>query len=199
MSREKSQFLSGFGTALQIFKAIADAVLEAGGSDDDLRRVLSDKGLATKIAKVIVNELFFYKVTVDYKQTVIQMIQAGKYDWINDDITAERFPIQGEGEKEVEVTLFHFGWKISSETAISAMDKAGYRPATIEELLALGSSHPRLQGQFPVMALGSAWQDSDRGRCIPCLDWGSSGRSLGLRWFETSDWREYCRFAAVRK
>lgn len=54
MARKKSEFLGALGTTFQIFKTIADAVMEAGGSDDDLRKVLSpSNGLAKNLALVI--------------------------------------------------------------------------------------------------------------------------------------------------
>lgn len=53
MARKKSEFLGSLGTTFQIFKTIADAVMEEGGSDDDLRKVLQTNGLARKVALVI--------------------------------------------------------------------------------------------------------------------------------------------------
>jgi len=37
MARKKSEFLSAFGTAFEIWKAIIEAVTARGGTDDDLR------------------------------------------------------------------------------------------------------------------------------------------------------------------
>ncbi len=198
MSRERSQFLSSSGIAFQIFKTIADEVLAAGGNDDDLRRVLSDKELATKIARVIMDGPQCLKVMVDYGQTLRKMVLAGEYDRVNDDITSKHFPVRGSGRKEVEITLFHFNRLISSGDAIAQMAKAGYRPALAEELLALGVAYKKLQKQFPIVALGSVWRNPDGGRDMPCLDWWDGlGRYLGLGWFEY-DWNGRCRFAAVR-
>jgi len=54
MARKKSEFLGSLGTTFQIFKTIADAVMEEGGSDDDLRKVLQPGNcLATDLGKVI--------------------------------------------------------------------------------------------------------------------------------------------------
>jgi hypothetical protein len=199
MSREKSEFLSSFGIAFQIFKAIADAVLGLGGTDQDLRRILTDKSLRERIAKIIVSEVRqVFKVTVDYSKSLAEMIKAGHYGWVNDAIVADHFPVQGEGQNEVEVALFHFNRNISSDDAIAEMEKAGYRPARIEELLALGASQPELQKEFPIVALGSVWQDPDGDRDVPYLFCGDAKRGLDLRWFE-SDWGVLYRFAAVRK
>lgn len=139
-----------------------------------------------------------FPVVVDYTQTLKQMISAGKYDWANDNITAEHFPINGTGKEENDITLFHFNRSISSNDAIAEMDKAGFRSATIEELLALGASQPELQKQFPIVALGSVWPSPGGIRYVPCLAWDGYRRDLRLDWFE-SGWDESCRFAAVCK
>jgi hypothetical protein len=198
MSRENSEFLSGFGTAFQIFKAISDAVLAAGGNDNNLRQVLSDKNLVSKIANLIVGERNVFRVVVDYGQVLVEMIQAGKYDWINNDITSDHFPITGTGQKEEEITLFHFNRSISSDDAIVEMAKKGFRPADPPEILALGAEHPELQKQFPIVALGSPWRDPGGLRHVVYLDRDDARRPLDLVWFER-DWIGDWRFAAVRK
>lgn len=54
MARKKSEFLGSLGTTFQIFKTIADAVMEEGGGDDDLRKILlPSNGLAKNLALVI--------------------------------------------------------------------------------------------------------------------------------------------------
>lgn len=139
-----------------------------------------------------------YKLLVNYDQTLAEMILAGRYDWVNSDITAEHFPVTGEGEKSVEVTLFHFDRPIISEDAIREMDQAGFRPARIEELLALGAAQPDLQREFPIVELGSVWVGRGGCRDAGYLDCRGSKRELVLHWFD-SGWDGHCRFAAIRK
>lgn len=202
MSREKSEFLSGFGTAFQIFKAISDAVLAAGGNDNDLRRVLSDKDLAPKIADLIVKADMetknVFRVVVDYAKSLEEMIEAGRYGTVDDDITSDHFLITGSGQKEVEITLFCFNRLISSTSVITEMKKEGFRPADPPELLALGTEHPELQTQFTIVALG--FSQRVRGeRNVLYLDRDLRRRSLGLALFDGGDWGEDDRFAAIRK
>ena len=142
--------------------------------------------------------LAVYKVVVDYYNlSLAQMIEAGKYYWVNDDITAEHFPVKGES-KQVEITLLHFDRYISSDEAVKEIDKMGYRPATLPELLALGASQPELQRQFPIVALGSVWQGRYGDRYVPYLWDDGSGRYLDLDWFDDG-WNPGDRFAVVRK
>ncbi len=140
-------------------------------------------------------------LNIDYTKTIEQFITDGNCDWKSAAITSKTFPISPEMTgKNVEVSakIFHFNRDISSEDVISEMDKAGYRPAVLMELLVLGFLFPELQRQFPIIALGSTWRDAVDDYRVPCLDVDGSGRGLSLRWFRIR-WDAYCRFLGVRK
>lgn len=140
-------------------------------------------------------------LTVDYSRTVQEMINAGNYDWTNNDITVKHFPLPTElsGKKvPVSTKLFHFNRSISSKDATSEMDKAGYRPATLAELLALGEAHPELQKEFPLVALGSVWRYARVDRLVPFLYFVLIKRELHLHWFDY-DCSDSFRFFGVRK
>jgi len=155
-----------------------------------------NKELAQRVF-YFVNARPVYSITVDYNRSLAEMIEAGNYDWFNDDINRENFPVSGESKHQVPVTLFHFDRYIKSDDAIAEMKKEGYRPAKIEELLALGSAQPDLQREFPIIALGSAWRNLDGPRDVPALWSNTGGRSLHLHWFEY-EWARLARFLAVR-
>ena len=137
------------------------------------------------------------RFTVDYSLTMEQMIALGQYDWKNDNITSERFPVKGEGKKEIVGELVKYGSAMSSEAVLADLDKKGFRPATIEELLAFGAAFPEFQRKFPIVALGSVAEIHGR-RVVACLGGGDSGRGLGLIWFG-GGWVAFCHFLAVRK
>ncbi|MEI7740910.1 MAG: hypothetical protein WCJ29_00215 [bacterium] len=153
------------------------------------------------------------KVEVDYGQSLEQMIAAGKYDWKNGDINEKNFPrkrsaktalknIFGkEKEKtEIEVIAVAFGETLTTKQIEDRLDALGLRPATLEELLALGAAKPDLQRKSWIVALGSDFVDSDGGRGVPCLNENSGRRELGLSWgFPGSQWGPDNRFLAVRK
>ncbi len=139
-----------------------------------------------------------FEIEVDGTKTLEQLIADGKYDWKNSDIKKKNFPIKIETKRTATIELFHFGRNISSEDAAKEMEKEGMRPATIEELLALGAKHPDLQREFPIIALGSVWQDFFGNRGVPGLCLGDDGRSLSLDdW--GGDWGGNYRFAGFRK
>lgn len=142
-----------------------------------------------------------YALTIDRSQTLGDLISAGKYDWVNDDITQENFPVPSkDGTEEVEVVLVHLDECLTTDQVKAELDRRGLKPASIVELLALGSAHPELQREFPLVALGSSWRHPDGYVYVPEL-WDDHGkRKLSLDYVHPGDtWDESNRFVAVRK
>ena len=127
-------------------------------------------------------------ITVDYGLPLEHMIAAGRYDWIDDDITAERFPVKGEGVAEFETKLFRFD-VVSSGNAIKEIEAQGWQAAGIEHLLSFGAANPDEQRKYPIVALGSIgrgrWRSpravSRRGRFEARPQPALVGRWLGFR------------------
>ncbi len=137
-------------------------------------------------------------VLVDETKTVEQLTADGEYDWSNDGITSKNFPLPEEGKiEEREISLFHFNQTMTSGEVTTEMDKEGFRPATIHELLGLGISQSDFQREFPIIALDSVCFVGSR-RHVTELYGIDDERGLGLRWFGL-DWNDYYRFAGVRK
>jgi len=139
-----------------------------------------------------------FPVVVNYDQSVEVAVKAGKYGWSNSDITTKHFPSQRKGTAEIEIILVHFNRAIESDEAVRELDKQGLRPAELPELLAFGAKYPDVQREFPVIALGSVWQDPAGNRHCASLRGDSGKRYLHLFWFDFR-WIGRCRFAALRK
>jgi hypothetical protein len=137
-----------------------------------------------------------FTLTVNYSLTLMQMIAAGHYDWVNSDITPKRFPAHGHGKLELIAELVHFDRNISSDDAVAELERRGLRPATITELLAFGAAQPKKQRKFPIVALGSVAELGGE-RDVPYLYGGAASRRLGLHW-RSVDWRGDSCFLAVR-
>lgn len=138
----------------------------------------------------------------DHTRTLKEMINAGNYDWFNDDITATRFPITGTEIGMYEFDLFHPNRSILSEDAIEEMKKSDdperpWMPAEIGPLLLFGEAFPDLQRKFPIIGLGSVAKVLGDRR-VPCLDEDDSERILNLFWFDDG-WSGRCRFLRVRR
>lgn len=217
---KKSAIVSGVGWLATFWLALERAVKEAGGSDEDLHRLGTEEGEDTlrKMARVAVLrgecEILVptkpgtesqhahvpttYQVTVDYGQSLDQMIAAGRYNSRNSDINSKNFPITGTGQVEVELHLVHLNKVASTEEVLAELDRRGLRPAKIEESLSFGAKYPNLQKEFPIVALGSVWRRPCGCRGVADLAGWDGERSLLLYWIE-SGWSERCRFAAVSK
>ena len=140
-----------------------------------------------------------YKIVVDYDRLLAQMIQDGNYDSVHDSIIAEHFPVSGEGRHTISVVLLHFSRAMTFDKVLVEMNKQGYRPATIEKLLALGAAHPDIQRDHPIAALGSFWRDPYGRLRVPQLLSCEHGWDVRLHSSERIAWRADCRFLAEQK
>ena len=139
-----------------------------------------------------------FPTTVNYNLSVSDLVKAGEYNWSNSDITEKNFRSEENGTQSVELRLVHFNRVISSEDALKELDRMGLRPATLKELLTFGSTYKEEQRKHPIVALGSVSRDWRGRRFVADLLEVAGDRHLNLDGLE-SDWREHCRFAAVRK
>ncbi len=149
----------------------AQALIEAGGTlQDRISAVVSE--LLGKLTNT-------YMVTVDYAKSLPDMIKAGNYGYANEDITPKRFPIKGDGKVGVEIVLVHFGKDMQSDDVLAELDKLGLRAAVLPELLAFGETHPEVQREFPIIALGSIANVGGE-RFVPYLGYWNGRRKLAL-------------------
>lgn len=138
-----------------------------------------------------------FTITIDETKMVEELTIEGKYNWSNSYITSENFPRPEDGTKaEKNIVLFHFEKEMTSEQVIAEMEKEGYRPATTHELLALGIAEPKLQSEFPIIALGSVCVLCGGGR-VALLNGCVSKRGLDLDGFDC-DWGDCRRFAGAK-
>lgn len=203
--KKTSEVESGAGVFAAIVTSLVTKVREKGGDiGADFHRLAKPEGASVldKITDLIIQAgqaaRNSFKVVVDYGLSLADMIAAGKYDFANSDINADNFPIQGSGQQDVVVELVHFGRDIESNDVLRELDTRGLRPAILPELLAFGTAYPEKQREFPIIVLGSVWQDRGGRRDVACLSRRGSERDLGLSWLDDR-WGGHCRFAAVRK
>lgn len=186
MTPERFQDLLGRGVLADIFDS--SATFE---DRDQWRKAF---GLGKLVPDKIV-------LSIDYNNSLDQMIAAGNYDWKNDDITASRFPIVGEGIVEYEFRYLHPNETISSEKVLDLTKKLDtknpWESAKTEHLLTFGAAFPDEQRKFPIIALGSVGRVSGYRR-VPYLYEVGAGRGLDLDWWD-GDWYSGCRFLVVRK
>lgn len=210
MARSKkdvSNVVSGAGLLTRIFTDLDKQLRQQGGTDADWHRLTTPEGEQTICAMVDAmldradfGQLRFKAITVDYGRTLAEMIAAGHYDWVNDDITKDHFPVTGSGQVELQPVLVHLDRYAYTREVEAEMERRGLRAGTHQELLAFGKQYPELQREFPIVGLGSAWVNPHGNRHVVYL-WGAvDRRRLNLYWDDPgSQWDSRCRFLAFSK
>ena len=141
-----------------------------------------------------------YPISVDYERSVEAGVEAGHYEYVSPNIKSYNFPTKRTGTTEVVVELIHFKFGLSSNQVLRELDKMGYRPVDLHELLAFGEKYPKVQRKFPIAALGSIYRYGFCANYAPYLGVNSLGsrRVLNLIWVWV-DWSTSYRVAAVPK
>lgn len=106
---------------------------------------------------------------------------------------AKQFPY--EEPREGDTKIFYFDRDITSEEAITEMQKEGYEPMLASELLEYAKDG--WNGSDYVVALGTTWLDPSGRRHVLVLGEWRRERYVYCYWFDRR-WRRYYRFAARR-
>lgn len=139
-----------------------------------------------------------YPIKVNYAYNLEKMLRMGEYDWVNSSLNSTNFSINGYGAEGVTIELIPLEYPIDSDKEIRRLGIFGFRPANLAELLALGAQYPRLQMQFPIVALGSAWKTPSGHMAVPVL-WGVGNvRIVNILGRGVLGWHDNIQLAAVR-
>lgn len=133
--KKKSPFLSAFGTAFQIFKSLTDAVLDIGGEDDDVRRILIDADLRRDLAARIVASRNRPNPETSVLDAALEQIEKREEEW-------ER----PKREEKAEIAAFAeelWAWTRSEEGQKAAKLLKKSQPEIHRALDSTGSSHLR--------------------------------------------------------
>ncbi len=192
------------GASMDIIAALVSEVRKCGGTEEDVYGLIApeEKILVPKIAELIVQEVHnTYRVTVDYNMSLAEMIEAGNYDWRNNDINNINFSTPPEylrlGKVDVNIELVCCGRYMTKNKVLVDLDSHGKRPGILPELLALGARFPFLQLEYPVVQIGSVWPDRG-GLRGTYLRRGKKERGLSVIWLKYG-FRGYYRIIAVQK
>jgi hypothetical protein len=227
MARTKPPFLSALGVAFEIFKAISDAVIEAGGNDESLRSLLNDPDKCHRVALEIVGHKpalqtgspyrggppskssdlppHDFRITVTSVKHPIYTELKAAYDWVSDFWDESKYPLElHESLREIEATagdkvvfLKKFVQFIKCEQAIEWGKAHGYRLAFPAEREAFAKANPDLQREFLIVDLGSFAVSGGR-RYVPVLARPDGKRDLSSRWLD-DEWDAGYRFLFVRE
>lgn len=159
-----------------------------------------------EVVSSIVPRVFHF--TVDYGQSIEEMVAVGGYDHIDRNITAEHFFIRKRRfffKRRIirfEARYVHPNRHILSENALNVIKYVDvshpWMPAYIEHTLSYGAAFPEEQYQHPIVGLGSVGDIADGGPCVPELNGAGERRDLLLSNFGVL-WSPQSRFLAVRE
>jgi len=202
---ERVFIVEGADLSAEIWRKLRKAADDLGLPKEFFHRLSTPEGdsVIADMAKVMQEAwgLPTYDITVDYNQTIEQMVAAGSYNYANRDISSANFGQEVVAKKgvreELKAVLLHLDRVATSQEVLAEMERLGLRPATLAELLALGAKHPELQREFPIIALGSSCTLHGY-RQVAFLWSDVSRRGLYLSSFG-GRWTGHCRFLAVSK
>lgn len=121
------------------------------------------------------------------------LIETKKFDYVNPNITEEKFPLPARLPTEkTEYKLFKLDKEMTSKEVVKEIQEKGYTPANIYELL----SWRDWNEEDLVIALGSV-AEVDGDRSVTYLGGSDTGRGLHLYWWDDRWFRNY-RFLAAR-
>ncbi|MEI7452237.1 MAG: hypothetical protein WCK37_03480 [Candidatus Falkowbacteria bacterium] len=139
--------------------------------------------------------------TINYSRTVNDIIIFGKYDFVDSELAVRSCCEDGKTKKDnvkVLARLFHFSVELGSDLILAEIKAAGYRPATLLELLTFDEvvGIPP-QSSHEVVALGSLIKCSNNHFGVPFINNNYLGRSLDLAWYN-GDWETSYYFLAIK-
>lgn len=143
-----------------------------------------------------------YPLSIDPDIRLKARIQAGRYDWVNKNITARHFPKTSSGSVRLDSFVFvvRVGLSLRTNGILAELDRADFQPCGLDDLLAFGQYHPDVQRKFPIVGLDSVWGNRRWGiRYVVCLFGDEACRFLDLTWEDAFDWSDNVGFLAFRK
>lgn len=139
-----------------------------------------------------------YQIEIDYSKSLDRMILEANFDYLNSQITADHFHIQGVGIQFVNLLLVKIENPSSTVDVLNLIKNLDLAPAKIEQLVAFATQYPDLQKSgYPIVALGTKWQRSENEIVVPVLRGGENDRNMHL--LRTANrWNPSELFAAIQ-
>jgi len=143
-----------------------------------------------------------YRVTIDYDRPLAKLTTAGKYDFVNPAL--RNFALESSGPATVDIRLITINpdaGRPDATTAKEFLERNGYRPATVRELLALGEAYPTLSKGVTIIALGTPWVTTNGHSVVVALEGLGQGNARRIEACGAGVlcFRENISFAAVPK
>jgi hypothetical protein len=218
MALKKSEFLGACGKAFQIFKAVVDAILAAGGDDEDVARI---ELMGPQIAELVIaarpkqaapavepeakqveveKEPEVIEITLDPSLSLAEQVRRGNYPegCVHTAYTDGRVKLSGKAGKRTLVLLDPKG-DVTIPEMVKRATALGLSRPIWDDSVAMGYQKPERQRQNPLVFPTEETVLGDVGvSCVPILGGWIRKRSLGLDG-AGDEFGGRCRFVFVRE
>lgn len=181
-----------------VLELTRDGKRDVGEVADVLQVVKDDPKFARRLlslnAKAIDN---FFRITCEGSYKISELVRQGNYNWVNDWITDERFPVEEHAPVGRTIELIEFDYDPNSAELLSVFAYRGLERPTYEDALYFGIKYPEEQRKRPIVFLHEPVLGRSGSRDVLVLNGSARRRGLDLDWFGW--WRRHYVFAGVRK
>ena len=139
-----------------------------------------------------------FQLMLEGKATATELVQRGQYNWHNDWITDERFPLQPHEPMSRTIELIKFDHNPTAEEVLAEFVRHGLERPTTEDAFYFGIQHSEEQRKRPIVFLHEPVLVPDGSSRVLVLGGRAGVRELFLLLFE-GRWGRSCVFAGVRK
>ena len=187
-----------------INKQIGPELEKKGITEADIELVIEKGGVSAidmivdVIVKCVCQVKNAFRIMTEGTRTTDGVIAAGNYDWKNDRVNGENFPMRPMPEGPREIVFLEFDHDPGSEEVLAEAARQGLERPRYEDALFFGEQYPEEQRKAPIVFLHEPWESPGRGLDVLVLRCRGRSRSLHLSCF-FSRWFRRCRFAFVRK
>lgn len=198
MARPKSELKSAFGRGQEILFALLEGVEDVGGSDNDARRIVTDKKLRRQIAQLLVN-IRTLVAPVNYDDPAYRRIDRDEYYYADNELRPEHFPIRHQGQVNVTFEYITFDHEPTTQEVLDEVERRGdVELPDFANTRDFHKANPDERKKAPVISLCGSVVVLRGGRGVAYVDAIEGG--LGLGWVRVdSRWLQRCRFLVVRK
>lgn len=200
MTRYKSELLSAMGSGFEILKAITDAVIERGGTDDDVRRILRDKRVRNAVVEMLLadQKVFSFSVNFDDPKWKERLFSGNYKHSMHPNLHIDHFPVRHKGIATVTVELVQYenGVTFSEHLSTCKEQRLPEIDRPISEMFHMLYPIERKKGWIVSVCSDQFVHNSMQS--IACVEAGVNGVGLGLykvdRWLD-----ENLRFLVLRE
>jgi hypothetical protein len=140
-----------------------------------------------------------FKMAVDYGKNMRMVIASQWFSSVEDLICQENFPKERKHGKEILMAkMFKMPTISNTAHALSIMEKEGYRPATIMELLFLNLNKFSRENIL-IIAMGSEMKDSLGVTSFPCICINKGTKIISLVWKVYDLNQEHIRILGIKE